>query len=158
MTSSTTDTRLSAGSAALAAGDWEQALSLLEPVAKQAPTGAALEALGTAYFWLDHPDTIDVRERAYRAYRQEQDPYGAARVATDLSFDCVTFRGEIAVAQGWLELAARALEGVPVSFEHGYLAAFEADMCITLGDSTRGMVKALEARAIGAELARRTSS
>ena len=34
-------------------------------------------------------------------------------------------------AQGWLQLAGRALAGQPVSAEHGHLALWEADFALS---------------------------
>jgi LuxR family maltose regulon positive regulatory protein len=139
--------------AALRDARWQEAFEQLSIVAAEQPTGAVLEALGEACSWLDRPDTIEVRERAYRAYRQEGDARGSARAAIGLAFDHVTFRGEPAVGQGWLELAARALEGVPLAPEHGYLAAWQADFTLTVdGDAVAGAAKAAEVVRIGREL------
>lgn len=134
MTASEALSPLSAGLAALANGRWLDAREPLETAVTLEPKGAALEALGNAYFWLDHPGTIDIRERAYRAYDDEGDPHAAARVATTLAFDHLTFRGAEPIAQGWLELAGRALDGHPPSAEHAHLAAWQADFAIAAGD------------------------
>lgn len=74
MTSNTRDAPLSEGSAALASGDWERALRLLEPVVEQAPTGAALEALGTACFWLDRSGFGALNWERLVAVKREIDP------------------------------------------------------------------------------------
>ncbi|WP_028660079.1 BBE domain-containing protein [Nocardioides insulae] len=123
-----------AGLAALTAGQWAEAAESLEQAAEVDPTAAVLEALGRAYFWTDRPETIEVRERAYKAHRAARDPYGSARVATALAFDHLTFRGEESTAQGWLQLAGRALEGHPVAAEHGHLLLWEADFAISAAD------------------------
>lgn len=143
---------LSAGLAALAEGRWAEAREPLQAAVALDPSAPALEALGHAYFWTDHPDTINVRERAYRAHRDHGDSRGAARVATALAFDLITFQGETAVGQGWLELAGRALEREPLSPEHGHLAAWEADFAITHGDLTLAARKSEEAVSIGRQL------
>ena len=54
---------LGAGQAALETGDWEAARSHFEAAVAEAPSAEALEGLGSAYFWVDHRDTIEVRER-----------------------------------------------------------------------------------------------
>ncbi len=143
--------------AALDEGRWDDARELLERVVAESsgvesPDPRTLEALGTAYFWLDHPETVAVRERAYRAYRDLGDALGAARLATALAFDHVTFRGELAVGQGWLALAARSLSDVPMSAEHGFLAAWEADFAIAVSDVAQAEQHASTAVAIGREL------
>ena len=146
-------TSLGLGRAALDAGEWETARGHLEAAVAGEPTGAALEALGEACFWLDHPDLVDVRERAYRAYRAEGDQRGAARQAIALAFDLLTVRGEVAVAQGWLQLADRLLAGEQTSPEHGLLAVWQADFAISgAADTEGGEVHARRAIEIGREL------
>ena len=54
----------------------------------------------------------DSRERAYRAYRAEGDAGGAGRVAAWLASDHLEFRGDDAVARGWLERGHRLLDDV----------------------------------------------
>lgn len=138
-----------AGLAALAAREWRDAATLLEQAAADEPSAVVLEALGTAYFWTDRKDTIEVRERAYREYRAARDPYGAARVATALAWDHVTFHGAESVARGWLQLAGRALEGQQVAAEHGHLALWEADFALGSLDLATADLAAAEALEIG---------
>jgi DNA-binding CsgD family transcriptional regulator len=149
----TAESVLGSGQAALESGDWDTARAHYEAAVAEHPSAEALEGLGSAYFWLDHPDTIDVRERAFRAYRARGDARGAARLAIALAFDMVTFRGEDAVAQGWLDLAERLLEGEPTSTEHGLLAAWQADFEITvIGETEAGVAHARLAIDLGREL------
>ncbi|THI93500.1 hypothetical protein E7Z54_20775, partial [Nocardioides sp.] len=144
---------LESGISALASARWQTAHDLLRQAVAESPTGAAVEALGDACSWLDDADTIEVREWAYRCYREEGDPGGAARAAIGLAFDYLTFRGEAAVAQGWLALAARALADVPLSPEHGHLVVWESDFAISVeGDPVVAADKAAEAVRIGREL------
>ena len=77
-------------------------------------TPEALEGLGLAAWWLDLGDVVfDVRERAYRSYRERGDVRGAARMAVWLAWDTAAFRGEQAIANGWLQRARRAGRGAP---------------------------------------------
>lgn len=153
MTSGAEDrTAYDAGVAALSARRWEDAVVHLERATAEEPTAAVLEALGTAYFWSDRPETIDARERAYREHRAARDPYGAARVATALAWDYLTFRGEESAAQGWLQLAGRALEGHPVAAEHGHLALWEADFALSDSDLDTAELRSVEALEIGRRL------
>jgi len=116
---------LAAGRAALDRGDWEAALHAFESLpASEAEQPEALEGLGLAAWWLDLGDTVfDVRERAYRAYRERGDALGAARMAIWLAWDTAAFRGEQAIANGWLQRARRLLDGQPDAPEHAWLAA-----------------------------------
>ena len=69
--------------------------------------------------------TLHAREEAYRAYRAEGDRAGAGRVAAWLAADYLEFRGEDAIARGWLERAHRMLDGLPEGADHGWLALHE---------------------------------
>ena len=114
---------LGAGRAALARGDWPAARLAFDAavLAKESPE--ALEGLGHAAWWLDLADVVfDVRERAYRLYQQRGDRVGAARMAVWLAWDTAAFRGEQAIANGWLQRAHRLLEGHADTTEHAWLA------------------------------------
>src|SRR3979409_99079 len=94
------------GRAAVAAGDWSRALSLL----READAGGALapsdvERLAEAAFWMGHlEECIGARERAYAGLVEEGEVRGAALVALHLAFHHAG-RGALAVAGGWLESA-----------------------------------------------------
>jgi LuxR family transcriptional regulator, maltose regulon positive regulatory protein len=112
-----------AGHAALERGDWEGARRAFEVSLRIEDEPRALEGLGLAAWWLDLSDVVfDARERAFRIYRDQDDPLGAARVAVWLAWDSSAFRGEQAIANGWLQLANRLLQDQPDSTEHAWLA------------------------------------
>jgi DNA-binding NarL/FixJ family response regulator len=114
---------LDAGRAALGRGDWQAARRAFEMSLQTEETAEALEGLGLAAWWLDLSDIVfDVRERAYRLYRDRDDSLGAARMAVWLAWDTAAFRGEQAIANGWLLRAHRLLEGRPPATEHAWLA------------------------------------
>jgi DNA-binding CsgD family transcriptional regulator len=128
--SSPTD-RLQAGRDALARGGWEEARICFEGSLRDAESPEALEGLGMACWWLeDYATGIDARERAYRLFRQAGDGRAAARVATFLSNDYADFRGEAAVANGWIQRAERLLDGLPPSPEHALLAYQKAHVAL----------------------------
>jgi LuxR family transcriptional regulator, maltose regulon positive regulatory protein len=115
---------LTAGRAALDAGDWKQAQLAFERALAIEETPEGLEGLGLAAWWLDLATVVfDARERAYSAYRKRGDHVSAARMAVWIAWDSSAFRGEEGVANGWLERARRLLEGHPDSPEHAFLAA-----------------------------------
>lgn len=119
---------LAAGLAALGAADWQTARDRL---AAAGESGAALEGLGWAGWWLsDEALTIDARERAFRAYRAEADPGGAARVAAWLAADLREFRAEPSAGRGWLRRARAEIDGRPESADHGWVALLEADFVL----------------------------
>ncbi len=114
---------VAAGRAAIARGAWEEARRSFEGALAIEETGEALEGLGLAAWWLDLADIVfDTRERAYRLYREEKNATAAARVAVWLSWDSAAFRGEDAIAAGWLQRARRLLDGQPHGPEHAWLA------------------------------------
>jgi len=114
---------LDAGRLALARGDWQAARHAFEVSLQTEEDPEALEGLGLAAWWLDLADVVfDVRERAYRIYRERDDGLGAARMAVWLAWDTAAFRGEHAIANGWLQRAHRLLQGRPDATEHAWLA------------------------------------
>jgi DNA-binding CsgD family transcriptional regulator len=114
---------LDAGREALGRGDWQAARLAFETSLRTEETPEALEGLGLAAWWLDLADVVfDVRERAYRIYRERDDCIGAARMAVWLAWDTAAFRGEQAIANGWLQRAHRLLQGRPDATEHAWLA------------------------------------
>jgi LuxR family maltose regulon positive regulatory protein len=114
---------LDAGRAALGRGDWQTASLAFETSLQNQENPEALEGLGLAAWWLDRADVVfDVRERAYRIFRERDDSLGAARMAVWLAWDTAAFRGEQAVANGWLQRAHRLLDGRPDAIEHAWLA------------------------------------
>src|SRR5262249_26728947 len=97
---------------ALARGEWEIARNRFEAALRHRESPEALEGLGLAGWWLDLADVVfDARERAYRLYRDRDDRRGAARLAVWIAWDTWAFRGEHAVASGWLQRARTLLEG-----------------------------------------------
>jgi LuxR family transcriptional regulator, maltose regulon positive regulatory protein len=102
------------GQAALERGDWQHAKQAFELSLQQGDDPEALEGLGLAAWWLDLADVVfDARERAYRGFLERDDRAAAARMAVWLAWDTAAFRGEQAVASGWLQRARRLLEGQP---------------------------------------------
>jgi ATP/maltotriose-dependent transcriptional regulator MalT len=124
-----TDALVEAGRLALANGSWEEARARFQDALAVADVPEALEGLGLASWWLDDAaQTLDSRERAYRIYRERGDARGAARLAIWLTWDYLAFRGEFAVASGWLERARRLLEGLEQTPEYGWLLTREGEL------------------------------
>jgi ATP/maltotriose-dependent transcriptional regulator MalT len=147
----TTDTLASAHEA-LRTGAWDEARTRFEAAIAAAPTGEAWEGLGWAGYWLsDESLTLDARERAYRAYRAEGDAGGAGRVAAWLAADHLEFRGDDAVARGWLERAHRLLDPLrPEGEDHGWLALHEGSFAMNVaGDLDRAAALAVRAAELG---------
>jgi DNA-binding NarL/FixJ family response regulator len=135
------------GEEALARGAWEEAREEFTAALAEGETAKALEGLGLAAWWLDLADVVfNSRERAYQLYLDEDDPRGAARVATWLAWDYWAFRGESSVANGWLRRAHSLLKPFPDSAERAWLECREAALIhFEEGDPDRCAVHADEA-------------
>ncbi|MEO8505315.1 MAG: LuxR C-terminal-related transcriptional regulator [Acidobacteriota bacterium] len=119
------------GDDALRRGAWDEAYEAFSASIQLEQTPEALEGLGLASWWLDLADTVfDSRERAYRLFIERDDRTGAARVAVWLAWDCWAFRGEHAVANGWLQRARSHLEGLPEGRELAWLELRQGAMAI----------------------------
>ena len=85
----------------------------------------ALEGLGLAAWWLDLAPiwSSTARERAYRAVSRAQGrTRGRGTRGVWLAWDSAAFRGEHAIASGWLQRARRLLDDHPDRAEHAWLA------------------------------------
>ncbi len=142
---------LDAARAALTRGDWEDARAQFQAALAAGESAEALEGLGLAAWWLDDAAvTLDARERAYRAYREQGDARGAARVAIWLVWDYLAYRNELAVASGWLERARRLLEGSEQTSEYGWLLAREGEVAMfRQHDTAAALDLARRAAAVG---------
>jgi DNA-binding CsgD family transcriptional regulator len=142
---------LETGRRALASGAWPEARHAFESLVSVEEHPEALEGLGLAAWWLDQADLVfDARERAYRAYREREDPIAAARVAVWLAWDHAAFRGEEAVANGWLQRARRLLDTQPDAPEHAWLSVRQAAFSLLdHGDPEEAQVHAAEAIRVG---------
>jgi LuxR family maltose regulon positive regulatory protein len=106
-----------------------------------------------ACWWLeDYATGIESRERAYRLYRMRDDRPSAARIAVWLANDYADFRGENAVANGWLRRAERLLDGLSPTPEHAVLAYQNAHVALMVN---RDPVAARRLSAEAAEIARK---
>jgi DNA-binding NarL/FixJ family response regulator len=145
---------LAQGQVALESGAWRAARGAFEAALAAAESAEALEGLGAAAWWLDDGDTVfRVRERAYELYRRRAEHAAAARLATELAEDHLFFRGEPAVARGWLKRAQRLLDGLPLCAEHGWLALIEGDLAMSLdNDPTIALARAVAAGKIAHRL------
>jgi DNA-binding NarL/FixJ family response regulator len=122
------------GGEALRRGAWAEAREHFEAALLERETPQALEGLGMAAQWLVDRETVFVaRERAYRLYRERQLRRDAARVAIQLAWDYRIFRGEAAIATGWLQRAHDLLSDEEPSSEHGWLALREASVLLADG-------------------------
>ena len=151
----TADDLAAAGQAALAGSEWTQARQCFESSLAREASAAAWEGLAWAESWLGDTDaSLAAREQAFRGYRASGDPCGAARVAGWLANDSLHFRGDEAVAAGWLERARGLLEGRPPCSEYGWLLIVEGYYALEVeSDAETALSRGSEAAALGADLA-----
>jgi DNA-binding CsgD family transcriptional regulator len=139
---------LDAGWAALSGGDWERARAFFEESLTEGESPGALEGMGWVGHMLNEERlTFDTRERAYRLYLERGDKGSAARMAALLAADCLLFRGEPAVANGWLQRAHSLIDGLEPGIDHGWLAIHEGHIAIALNEDTV-TARRLAARAV----------
>ena len=145
-------TPVDAGWTALRGGNWEGARAFFEQSLVEDQTPEALEGLGWAGHMLNEDRlTFDARERAYRLYLDRGDKGSAARIAALLAVDHLMFRGEPAVANGWLQRAHSLIDGLEPGVDHGWLAIHEGHIAVSLEEDT---VKARRLAARAVELGR----
>jgi DNA-binding NarL/FixJ family response regulator len=107
---------------ALAAADWPAARAVFEAALAEGETGEALDGLSQAlHFQREYDAAIDVKERAFAAYRSEGRLADAADTARWLAFLHGTYHGNYAVASGWMGRAGSMLEDVEECAAHGWL-------------------------------------
>src|SRR5262245_11252356 len=134
------------GQRALERGEWAEARQAFEQVLTEREVPEALEGLGVAAWWLDLADVVfDSRERAYRLFLERGDKVAAARIAVWLAWDCWAFRGEHAVANGWLQRARTLLDGYGDVPERAWLELREGALALLEeGDPDRAHSHAAE--------------
>ena len=114
--------------------------------------GADLERYADAALCLGRPaDAVAPLERALAAYGSVGDRRGAARAAMHL-VHVMLERAEPAVAKGWYHRAARFLDGLPESREHGMLAWCACRLSAAAGDLSDAVSHAAEAQSVGERL------
>jgi len=137
-----------AGWAALGNGDWEGAKASFQESMVGGETPEALEGMGWVGQMLNEDRlTFEVRERAYRLYLERGEKGSAARLASWLAADHLLFRGEPAVANGWLQRAHSLIDGVEPCVDHGWLAIHEGHIAVALDEDT-AKARRLAARAV----------
>ncbi|WP_372789982.1 LuxR C-terminal-related transcriptional regulator [Paraconexibacter sp.] len=141
------------GRAALARADWAEARREFDAALTRDETPEALEGLSWVAWWTGDTDLLFAsRESAYALYRKRDDRLGAVRMAMWLGTDSVDFRGEFAVAGGWLSRARRLLVGLEDSAEYGWLCVHEGEQLIYAEDTAAARARGAQAAEAGRRL------
>jgi DNA-binding CsgD family transcriptional regulator len=132
-------------------GPWLQVYEHLGARDPGGLTAVELEALAEAAWWLCRTDeSIATRQRAYGAFRDAGDDRGAARTAARLFHEHL-YRGEGAVAVGWLRRGFRHLEQDRGGVEWGWLRFAQAELHLHQGP----LQEAVDGAAHAIQVARR---
>ncbi len=109
-----------------------------------------LRLLGKTAEWMsDRQTCLAAFERSYAAFLRAGDRENAARVAIMLVHTHRNLFGDGACASGWLNRAARLLEGLPECVQHGWLAARQSGVAFRGGDLTAAEYLCAQAIDIG---------
>jgi tetratricopeptide (TPR) repeat protein len=107
---------VSKGNKLLEAGKWADAKQAFEEAAAEIESPDAYIGVATASRWLEDIDgAIEAYEKAYRGCVDSGDDLGASRTALSLAELFVDYRGEPAVASGWLQRARHRLREHPTT-------------------------------------------
>ena len=120
--------RLNAGKEALASGNWGLANNAFEAALNDDKSPEALDGLGQALWWLkDARAAIEIRARAYAAYKQEGRIPEAAMLAVWLARELRTLFHNDAAADGWLARAETLSSDLLQSSVPGWISLARAE-------------------------------
>ncbi len=137
-------TAIEQGRTALGERAWQRAYDSFHAARDEELGAADLEGLADAAWWLSRfEESIDARQRAYAAYAEAGDDYGAAATAARLSIEHFV-RDRPSIGAGFLLRAERHTKRVPEGPGHGYLAMVESNVARFGGDLERAVALARE--------------
>ena len=118
--------RIGPGWEALDSGDWATAKAAFESADDDSPE--VLDGLGRALWWLkDVRGAIEIRTRAFAAYRREDRDIEAAAVAVWLARELRTLFRNDAAADGWLARAGTLSSGATEGSVAGWVMLARAE-------------------------------
>jgi DNA-binding CsgD family transcriptional regulator len=133
---------LHAGREALAAGEWDAARVCFEQLEESAE---ALDGLSQAvHYQGDHARAIELKERAFAAYRRRGRRVEAAELARWLAFLHGAVHGNVAAANGWMARAESLLEDVEPCAAHGWMKLDRAPFTDDASERERLALAALQ--------------
>jgi class 3 adenylate cyclase len=144
------DDSLEAGREAAQRRAWRDAYDLLGRADEEGRLAAEdIESLADAAWWTGHlEEAIALRERAYAAFVEADEPRRAAMVAVPLAMD-YGLRGQLSVSGGWIARGERLLADEPEGVEHGYLSLMRGTNSLDLGELGRAGEAFHRARELG---------
>ena len=130
---------------------WREAFDLFAAADADEPLGADdLDVMGECAWWIGKMrHCIALRERAHAAYLKQDDVRRAARVAIELG-DHHADLMEGGTATGWIQRAARLLDGQPEGAEHAWLEFGQGLLAHVQGDIVATQAHAVEAGRLAA--------
>lgn len=133
-------------------GEWQAAIDLLRSVDDLEGLGADdLRRWAHAAQCAGRPsEALPVLERAVAAYTARGDQQRAAWAAILVASLRLEW-GEWTLANGWLQRAARLLDGLPACREHGYVEMLRARFAMSSNQLEQALSHAQRAREIGRE-------
>jgi ATP/maltotriose-dependent transcriptional regulator MalT len=146
------DGRLELARAAVRRAAWPEADELFGGLDPARLDPGDLEAMADAAWWTSRLDaSIAARTRAYAGYVEAGDRRRAAHSAWFLSVDFL-WKGDTAVASGWLRRAERLLATEPDCVEQGFLAIARSDGARERDDLAQAAAHASRALDLGERL------
>ena len=123
--------------------DWHAAYEAFARAGEMFPLGVDdLDALASAAWQLGRgKESVRIAERVF-AQLARTDPASAAMKAVELALAWLT-RGDLNIAQGWMNRARRLLDGAPEGPTHGYLAYLDAHRGVRDSEALALRVKSL---------------
>ncbi|WP_448466631.1 LuxR C-terminal-related transcriptional regulator [Mycolicibacterium sp. XJ870] len=142
------DPTLNEGRAAFARGDWPAVYEAYVRADSVGPmTLDDLDAYATAAWRLGHSrEAVRLAERVY-GQMVRSDPPAAAMKALDIALEWLT-RGDVNIAQGWMNRARRLLADTAAGPTHGYLAYLDAFLAVAQQDLDELTRRAEQMRAL----------
>ncbi len=118
---------LSLGNNALENGKWSDAKEYFEKALHAEDYAEAYFGLAQALWWLgDFHGSIDNYERAYKNFRENNDPARAAEAAMVIALEVISYLGNESVGSGWLARGRRLIRDHKLHQLEGDLQVLES--------------------------------
>jgi DNA-binding NarL/FixJ family response regulator len=138
------DACVQAGRQALERGDWLAARSAFEAALEDHESPEALDGLGQALFWqCEYAASIELRERAYAAFRTRRETRYPALIACWVGFNYAALYANFAAFSGWIQRARSLLEEAGDCPERGTVELYDSLMAADLDQKERHIEAAM---------------